>query len=175
DAAINRGNSGGPLLDSAGRVIGINSAIFSPTGTNAGVGFAIPSETILRILPEVIELGYYRHPYLGVRYAYGITPGLADALDLPVESGLLLVQMYNNSPLDRAGVRGAQREAVMGNRRVYLGGDILTAIDGAPITNVESLQLLLENNYRVGDTVSVTLLRNGEPFDLSIELGEEPR
>ena len=175
DAAINRGNSGGPLLDSAGRVIGINSAIFSPTGTSAGVGFAIPSETILRILPELIELGYYRHPYLGVRYAYAITPGLADALELPVESGLLLVQMYNDSPLQRAGVRGAQREAVLGNRRVYLGGDILTGVDGNPITSVESLQLLLENNYRVGDSVTVSLLRDGQPFELTVELAEEPR
>ena len=175
DAAINRGNSGGPLLDSAGRVIGINSAIFSPTGTSAGVGFAIPSETILRILPELIELGYYRHPYLGVRYAYAITPGLADALELPVASGLLLVQMYNDSPLQRAGVRGAQREAVLGNRRVYLGGDILTGVDGTPITSVESLQLLLENNYRVGDSVAVSLLRDGQPFELTVELAEEPR
>lgn len=175
DAAINRGNSGGPLLDSAGRVIGINSAIFSPTGTSAGVGFAIPSETILRILPELIELGYYRHPYLGVRYAYAITPGLADALELPVESGLLLVQMYNDSPLQRGGVRGAQREAVLGNRRVYLGGDILTGVDGNPITSVESLQLLLENNYRVGDSVTVYLLRDGQSFELTVELTEEPR
>jgi S1-C subfamily serine protease len=175
DAAINRGNSGGPLLDSAGRVIGINSAIFSPTGTSAGVGFAIPSATILRVLPELLELGYYRHPYLGIRYAYSITPGLADTLDLPVESGLLLVQIYNDSPLAQADVRGAQREAVMGNQRVYLGGDILTAVDGQPVPSLEQLQLLLENNYRVGDTVTLSLLRGNDSFEVQVELAEEPR
>ncbi len=175
DAAINRGNSGGPLLDSAGRVIGINSAIFSPTGTSAGVGFAIPSETILRIVPELLELGYYRHPYLGIRYAYAITPGLAEAIDLPVESGLLLVQLYDGSPLALVDVRGAQREATMGNRRIYLGGDILTAVNGEQIVSVEGLQLLLENRYRVGDTVTVSLIRDDQPFDVSVELAEEPR
>lgn len=175
DAAINRGNSGGPLLDSAGRVIGINSAIFSPTGTSAGVGFAIPSDTILRVLPELLELGYYRHPYLGVRYAYAVTPRLADALDLSVDSGLLLVQLYSGSPLDQAGVRQAQREAILGNRRIYLGGDILTAIDGQPVVSMEQLQLLLENKYRVGNTVTVSLVRDGNHFDLQVQLGEEPR
>ncbi|MBX3001021.1 MAG: trypsin-like peptidase domain-containing protein [Caldilineaceae bacterium] len=175
DAAINRGNSGGPLLDSAGRVIGINSAIFSPTGTSAGVGFAIPSATILRILPELLELGYYRHPYLGIHYAYPISPGLADALALPVDSGLLLVQMYSGSPLEQAGVRGAQREAILGNRRVYLGGDILTAVDGQSIPTLEKLQLLLGNNYRVGDTVTISLIRDQTAFDVQVQLAEEPR
>jgi S1-C subfamily serine protease len=175
DAAINRGNSGGPLLDSAGRVIGINSAIFSPTGASAGVGFAIPSATILRVLPELLELGYYRHPYLGIQYAYPITPNLADALGLPVDSGLLLVQMYTGSPLERAEVRGAQREAVLGNRRVYLGGDILTAVDGQPVSSLEKLQLLLENNYRVGDTVILSLIREDRPFEMQVQLAEEPR
>jgi S1-C subfamily serine protease len=175
DAAINRGNSGGPLLDSAGRVIGINSAIFSPTGTSAGVGFAIPSATILRILPELLEFGYYRHPYLGIHYAYPITPGLADALGLPVDAGLLLVQMYSGSPLEQAGVRGAQREAILGNRRVYLGGDILTAVDGQLIPSLEKLQLLLGNNYRVGDTVTISLIREDRPFEVEVQLAEEPR
>lgn len=175
DAAINRGNSGGPLLDSAGRVIGINSAIFSPTGTNAGVGFAIPSATILRVLPELLELGYYRHPYLGIHYAYPITPNLAASLGLPVDSGLLLVQMYSGSPLERVGVRGAQREAILGNRRIYLGGDILTAVDGQPVSTVEKLQLFLENNYRVGDTVTLSLIREDRPFQVEVQLTEEPR
>jgi S1-C subfamily serine protease len=86
DAAINSGNSGGPLLDSSGRVIGINSAIFSPSGTSAGVGFAIPVDTLRRLLPDLLEFGRYRHPWLGVRYAYRLTPGLADTLELPIES-----------------------------------------------------------------------------------------
>ncbi len=174
DAAINRGNSGGPLLDSSGRVIGINTAIFSPSGASAGVGFAVPVDVIKRVLPELLTLGRYRHPYLGVRYAYKITPGLAQALDLPVESGLLLVQLYRGSPLDQAGVRGAQREAILGNRRIYIGGDILTALDGKPITSTEDLELTLFD-YEVGDTVTVSLLRGDRAFEVEVVLTEEPR
>ena len=139
DTAINRGNSGGPLLDSAGRVIGINTAIFSPTGTSAGVGFAIPVETLQRVLPDLIELGYYRRPWLGIRYAYELSPGLANALDLPVNQGLLLVELIDNAPLAANGVRGAQREAILGNQRVFLGGDILTEVDEQPVTSQSAL------------------------------------
>ncbi len=174
DAAINRGNSGGPLLDSSGRVIGINTAIFSPTGTSAGVGFAIPVDTVKRMLPDLLTLGRYRHPYLGIRYAYRITPGLAKALELPVDSGLLLVQLFDGSPLDRAGVRGARREVILGNQRVFVGGDILVAVDGQPVTSLEELQILLESSYKVGDTVRVDLIRDGKPFTVEVTLAEEP-
>jgi S1-C subfamily serine protease len=129
DAAINQGNSGGPLLDSRGRVIGINSAIFSPTGANAGVGFAVPIDTIKRMLPDLLTLGRYRHPWMGVRYGYNLTPGLAEVLKLPVSEGVLLVQLYRGSPLDLAGVVGAQQETIVGNQRIYIGGDILLALD----------------------------------------------
>ncbi len=173
DAAINRGNSGGPLLDSSGRVIGINTAIFSPSGTNAGVGFAVPVDTIKRVLPELMVLGRYRHPYLGIRYAYAITPGLAASLELPVESGLLLVQLDRGSPLENAGGRGAQQEAILGNRRVYIGGDILAAVDGKPILTVEQLQLLQEQ-HQIDDEVTVSLLRDGQPFEVVVALAEEP-
>ena len=173
DAAINRGNSGGPLLDSSGRVIGINTAIFSPSGTNAGVGFAVPVDMIKRVLPELMEFGRYRHPYLGIRYAYGITPGLAESLSLPVEAGLLLVQLDRNSPLDKAGVQGAQKEVILGNRRVYIDGDILTAIDGTPIVSVEQLQLLQEQ-HQIGDEVTVALLSNGKSLAVVVALTEEP-
>jgi S1-C subfamily serine protease len=174
DAAINRGNSGGPLLDSAGRVIGINTAIFSPTGTSAGVGFAVPVDTVHRILPDLLTLGRYRHPWLGVRYAYRLTPGLADILELPVDQGLLLVELYRGSPLALKGVQGAQQEAILGNQRIFIGGDILTTIDGEEVTSIDSLQILLETKYQVGDTVNVTLLRNGEERTITVELAEEP-
>lgn len=173
DAAINRGNSGGPLLDSSGRVIGINTAIFSPSGTNAGVGFAVPVDTIKRVLPELMQFGRYRHPYLGIRYAYAITPGLAQSLRLPVNAGLLLVQLDKGSPLEKVGVLGAQKEAILGNRRVYIGGDILAAVDGTPIVSVEQLQLLQEQ-HQIGDTVTVSLLHDGTPFDRQVALTEEP-
>ena len=174
DAAINRGNSGGPLLDSSGRVIGINTAIFSPTGTSAGVGFSVPVATIKRLLPDLLAIGRYRHPWLGVRYAYEIKPGLARLLGLPVEQGLLIVQLHDNSPLESAGIQGAQQESIVSNQRVYIGGDIMLAIDGVAVTTLDGMETFLEDNYTVGDTVTVNLMRGSEAFDLSIELGEEP-
>jgi S1-C subfamily serine protease len=174
DAAINRGNSGGPLLDSSGRVIGINSAIFSPTGASAGVGFAIPIATVRRLLPDLLALGRYPHPWLGIRYAYAITPGLAEILKLPVSQGLLLVQLYDGSPLAEAGLRGAQSEAILGNQRVYIGGDVIVAVAGAPVASLSRLETLLEDNYRVGDSVQVTYVRDGRETTLTVELAEEP-
>ncbi|MBE7471229.1 MAG: peptidase S1 [Anaerolineae bacterium] len=174
DAAINRGNSGGPLLDSAGRVIGINTAIFSPSGTSSGVGFAIPVDTVRRLLPDLLELGRYRHPWLGVRYAYPLSPQLAQALKLPVEQGLLLVELMRGSPLAAAGVRGAQQEVILGNRRLYIGGDVLTALDNQPITNLENLETMLETRYQVSDNVTVTLIRDGQEQTVSVTLTEEP-
>jgi S1-C subfamily serine protease len=174
DAAINKGNSGGPLLDSSGRVIGIDSAIFSPTGTNAGVGFAVPVDTLKRILPDLLALGRYRHPWLGVRYAYNITPGLAEVLKLPASSGLLLVETYSGSPLEGAGVRVAEQEVVIGNQRVYTGGDILTAADGIPIASLDQLEALAEKSYKVGDTMTLSLIRDGQKIEAKVELVEEP-
>jgi len=174
DAAINRGNSGGPLLDSSGRVIGINSAIFSPTGSNAGVGFAIPVDTIRRLLPDLLQLGHYRHPWLGIRYAYDISPDRAKALKLPVEQGLLLVQLFDGSPIAQANVRGAQNEDIVRNQRVYTGGDILLKIDDVSITRLEQVETLLEDNYRVGDSVTLTLMRDTQQYTVQVTLGEEP-
>ena len=175
DAAINKGNSGGPLLDSSGRVIGITSAIFSPTGTSAGVGFAVPVDTLKRILPDLLTYGRYRHPWLGIRYAYNITAGLAEVIRLPVQEGLLVVQLYDDSPLTTAGIRGAQTQEIIGNQRVYLGGDIITAVDGQPVAQISQIEALLEGDYQVGDTVAVTVLRDGRNIDIPVELAEEPR
>ncbi len=174
DAAINSGSSGGPLLDSAGRVIGINTAIFSPSGVNAGVGFAVPVDTIRRVLPDLLTLGHYRHPWLGVRYGYRLTPGLTDILELSTQQGLLLVELYRGGPLAAEGVQGAQEEVILGNQRLFIGGDILMAVDGVKIISIESLQILLETKYQVGDTVSVTILHGSQERTISVELAEEP-
>ncbi len=174
DAAINKGNSGGPLLDSSGRVIGINSAIFSPTGTNAGVGFAVPIDTVRRLLPDLLKLGHYRHPWLGIRYAYGITPGLAEILKLPVSQGLLLVQLYDGSPLAQADVHGAQSEATLGNQNIYIGGDVLVSVDGAVVGSMDTLSTILEDHYKVGDQVTVKLMRGNSEYTVQVQLMEEP-
>ncbi len=174
DAAINRGNSGGPLLDSFGRLIGVNTAIYSPTGTSAGVGLAISVDTVKRVVPELIAHGRYRHPWLGV-LGYAITPALARALDLPTDQGLLIAQLYRDSPAARAGLRGARRELILGNRVILAGGDIITAIDGTPITGMDDLTDYLEEKTRVGQQVTLDVIRDGRKLQITVELEEMPR
>ena len=173
DAAINRGNSGGPLLDSFGRLIGVNSAIYSPTGTSAGIGLAISVDTVKRVVPELIARGRYPHPWLGI-LGYGITPALAQALDLPVEQGLLVARIYRDSPAARAGLRGARREVIIGNRIILAGGDILTAVDGQPIRSMDDLDAYLEEHTRVGQTVILDVVRGEQHLQISVELEEMP-
>lgn len=174
DAAINKGNSGGPLLDSSGRVIGITSAIFSPSGTNAGVGFVLPVNTVLRVLPSLLASGRYPHPYLGVRYAHALTPAIARALGLPTTNGLLLVQLDDGSPLAEAGTQGATHQAVIGNRRYYVGGDVLTEVNDHAVTDLGDLKSYLESNTVVGDEVTVTLVHDGATRTVTVRLAEEP-
>ncbi|OIO93780.1 MAG: hypothetical protein AUK03_07765 [Anaerolineae bacterium CG2_30_64_16] len=175
DAAINRGNSGGPLLDSSGRLIGVNSAIYSPTGTSAGVGLAIPVDKVRRVVPALIQDGRYPHPWLGVEeLGYELTPALAQALNLPVDHGLLVARMYQGSPADRANLRTAQREVIVGNRRYLVGGDIITAVDGRPITKWENLNAYLDEETQVGQTITLTVVRDGKELTLQATLQDTP-
>ncbi len=175
DAAINRGNSGGPLLDSSGRVIGITSAIYSPSGVNSGVGLAIPINKAKRVVPVLIQSGHFRHPWLGIeQLGYALTPALAQALDLPVKEGLLIAQLYRDSPAQQAGLRGATDEKIVGNRRWMVGGDIVTAIDGVPLRSWDDLDAHLQERTEVGQTVKLDLLRNGKAMQLQMVVGEEP-
>ncbi|RME82934.1 MAG: PDZ domain-containing protein [Caldilineae bacterium] len=175
DADINRGNSGGPLLDSSGRVIGITTAIFSPTGANAGVGLAIPINKAKRVVPVLIQEGRYRHPWLGIEHlGYALNSTLARVLDLPVDHGLLIARVYRNSPAQRAGIRTATREVIIGNRRFLIGGDVLTAIDGVPLKTWEDLDAYLQEETEVGQTVTLEIVRDGRPMSLQVEVGEEP-
>jgi len=175
DAAINRGNSGGPLLDSSGRLIGVNTAIYSPTGTSAGVGLAIPVDKVRRVVPVLISHGRYPHPWLGVEgLGYEITPALARVLDLPVERGLLVAQLYRNSPAARAGLRSAQREVIVGNRRYLIGGDVITAVDGRPMATWENLSAYLEEQTEVGQTITLTVIREGQELTLQATLQDTP-
>jgi S1-C subfamily serine protease len=174
DAAINKGNSGGPLLDSAGRVIGITSALFSPSGNNVGVGFALPIATVKRVLPSLLKNGFYPHPYLGVKYAHTLTPDLARALGLHTDHGLLLVQLVSGSPLDQAGLLGAQQQQVVGNRLFYVGGDVLLKVDDHTVKDLGDLKSYLEDHYHVGDKVTVSYLRNGRQHQATLTLAREP-
>lgn len=171
DAAINPGNSGGPLLDSRGRVIGVNTAVRQDA---QGIGFAVPIDTVKRVVPVLIEQGRYPHPWLGL-LGYSITPGLAEALDLPVEQGVLVAQLYREGPAVDAGIRGAQQQMIIGNRRILAGGDIIAAIDGVPISDWNSLTEYLELNTQVGDTVTLTLLRDGREMMVEVTLAAQPQ
>lgn len=170
DAAINPGNSGGPLLDSQGRLIGVNTAIRQGA---EGIGFAVPVETVKRIIPTLIEQGYYPHPWLGF-LGYDITPGLANALELPVERGILVAQLYRGGPADQAGLRGAQQEMIVGNQRLLVGGDIVVAIDERPVAEWEDLSEYLEVQTQVGDEVVLQVLRDGEELALTLTVAEQP-
>ncbi|MBC8263437.1 MAG: trypsin-like peptidase domain-containing protein [Anaerolineales bacterium] len=175
DASINRGNSGGPLLDSSGRLIGVNSALFSPTGASAGVGLAIPVNKLKQVVPELIQHGRYPHPWLGIEdLGYDLYPELAQALELPVDRGLLIAQLYRNSPAVRAGLRGATEEVIYRRRRILVGGDILTAIDGAPLRNWDDLDAYLQEQTEVGQTVTLTIWRGDQEMIFEVKLGEMP-
>jgi len=170
DAAINRGNSGGPLLDSHGRVIGINSAIFAPTGTTAGIGFAIPIHAAKQIADDLIQEGRVRRAYLGVDTT-ALFPGLAEALELPVEEGLLIERVVPGSPAARAGLRGGTQAVIAGMRRILFGGDVLVAFDGEPITNQLDINRFL-NRKRPGDRVRLTIFRSRQKAEIEVTLGE---
>jgi len=173
DAAINQGNSGGPLLNSHGEVIGINSAIYTPSGTTAGIGFAIPISTARLIAQDLITEGRVHRATMGVE-ARVISPPVAEELRLPVQEGLLIERVSAGGPADRAGLRGGNRTAILGMRRILLGGDVLTSIDGRPITEQMDLNLAL-NRKRPGDKVKVEFYRGGQKMTAEVTLSDAKR
>ncbi|MFH1935796.1 MAG: trypsin-like peptidase domain-containing protein [Pseudomonadota bacterium] len=172
DAAINPGNSGGPLLNSNGEVIGINTAIFSLSGGYQGIGFAIPINRAKYVATQLITLGRVARPWLGIT-GISITPGLSEGLGLAVEQGVLVVKVFQGSPAVRAGLRGGNREVIVGSFRLLLGGDIITAIDGHEITDMHELGRLMDD-LRVGQTVTMRISRNGRALELNVLLKERP-
>jgi len=170
DAAINRGNSGGPLLNSRGEVIGINTAIFTPSGTTAGIGFAIPINTAKLIAQDLINTGRVHRAFLGVEVR-ALSPGLAEALDLPVEEGLLIERVTPGGPAERAGLRGGNRAVVAGMRRILIGGDVLVAIDGQKLATQLDLNMFM-NKKRPGDVATVTAYRGQKKMEVRVTLGE---
>ena len=170
DAAINPGNSGGPLLNSRGEVIGVNTSITSPSGGSVGIGFAVPISTIKRVVPSLIAEGRYRHPSLRIltrELGYEVRPS-----ETGPQNGLLIVNMDPAGPAAQAGLQAAKIQQ-QGFRRVYVGGDIITAIDGTPIHTRDDLALYLENNTQPGDTVTVTVARQGGTVEVPVVVGEE--
>jgi S1-C subfamily serine protease len=170
DAAINRGNSGGPLINSHGEVIGINSAIYTPSGTTAGIGFAIPINSAKRIAHDLMTEGRVHLAYLGVQ-TLSVAGYLAEALDLPVQEGLLVETAAKGGPAAAAGIRGGDRVAQAGMQRIAIGGDIIVAVDGQKVASPFDLNIVL-NRKRPGDTVTLAVYRGGKKMDIPVKLSE---
>jgi serine protease Do len=175
DAPINPGNSGGPLLDLRGEVIGMNTAIFSSTGESAGVGFAIPSNTLNKVVPGLISSGVYQHPWLGIS-GTDVTPEIAEALGLMEAKGFLVTDITSGSPADKAGIRGGYKIDNIDGREIALGGDIIVAIDNNTVRKIDDILSYLEREKKVGDQVRITVLKGGNvqqtlPTDLAARPG----
>jgi S1-C subfamily serine protease len=175
DAAINPGNSGGPLFNSAGQVIGVNSAILSQSGGNEGVGFAIPVNVVKRVAPQLIQSGRYRHPQVGVTSVAlaDLSPQAKQQLGIqPNQKGLLVQQVVAGA--QDAGIRPGTTRMAFGNEAIMVGGDIIVAIDGQPVATGGDLRGWIENQKHPGDVVTVTVLRDGQRVDVPVTLSERP-
>lgn len=173
DAPINPGNSGGPLLDSQGRVIGVNTLIFSQSGTSSGVGFAIPVNTVKRVVPELIARGRYDHPWLGIS-GFSVTPLAAKELGLPADRGALILEVDPRGPAARAGLRGGTQPADYEGETITLGGDLIIAIDGQPVRSMEDLIGYLEEHRKPGDEIVLSILRDGKTQEVRVRLAPRP-
>jgi len=178
DAAINPGNSGGPMLDLNGYVIGINSQIISPSGASAGIGFAVSANTVQRVVPRLIAQGRYPHPWLGTEplsLSSSTTAMLREyGVEVGSDSGVLVLEVTAGGPADQAGIRGGSQYLRMGRYRLPVGGDVIVALNGEPIQDLQEMTVYLEANTTVGDTVEVTVLRDGKELTVSVTLGEQP-
>ena len=173
DASINPGNSGGPLLNSDGEMIGINTAILSPTGGSVGIGFAIPVNTAKRIVPQLISKGYVSYPYVGAT-VQPIFPQIAKLLKLDVEKGAMVVEVSPGGPADKAGLKGGNRQVQAGNILITVGGDVITHVDQKEVKDAEQLiKSVREKN--IGDTVVLRIIRDGKTRDLRLTLQERPK
>jgi len=173
DAPINPGNSGGPLLNIRGEVIGINTAIFSTTGASAGIGFAIPSNTIKNVIPSLITKGDYQHPYLGI-VGVDITPEIAEALGLTEARGFLVTDVSSGSPAQKAGIQGGGSLANVNGREIGMGGDVILKVDEHTVRKLDDVLTYLEREKKVGEAVQLTILRNGGTENINLTLGPRP-
>lgn len=173
DAAINGGNSGGPLVNSSGEVIGINTLIFSQTGGSVGIGFAIPINTAKKFIPSLITKGTVTYPALGVS-VLALNAEISQALGLPVTEGLLVLNTMPGGSAQKAGIKGGTKYIAVGNGRLPIGGDIIVALDSEKVQTVEDLSSYLGTNKEVGSTVNVTVIRGNKMGKINVKLQAKP-
>ena len=172
DASINPGNSGGPMLDAAGRVIGISQQIVSRSGANDGVGFGVPINSILQSVEQLQGEGEANYAYIGVS-TQPIYPQLADKLGLGVDGGALIAEVVDGGPADKAGIRGSEEEITFQGTRFAVGGDVVVEADGKPVDKAEDLGRIIAA-LTPGETVELVVVRDGSRETIEIELGERP-
>jgi len=173
DAAINPGNSGGPLLNMRGDIVGINTAIQSTTGEFTGVGFAIPSQTVAKIVPTLISDGEYKHPWIGIS-GRDIDPDMANVLGLKDALGFLIITVVEDSPAFDAGLIGSDKTIEVDGREYPLGGDIILAVDGMDVRKIDDILIHLQRVKTVGDEMDLDILRDGRTTNVTITLQERP-
>ena len=173
DAAINPGNSGGPLLNMRGEIVGINTAIQSTTGEFTGVGFAVPSQTIAKIVPNLIENGKYHHPWIGIS-GRDIDPDLAKVLNLNDTVGFLVITVIEKSPAEKAGIHGSDKTVQAEGLDYQIGGDIILSVDGKDVRKIDDILIHLQREKSVGDEMVLKILRDGRTTNIKINLEERP-
>jgi len=172
DAAINPGNSGGPLLNEVGEVIGVTTAIVTTTGTFSGVGFAIPSDLVKRVVPSLINQGLFKHPWIGIS-GIDVTFEIAEAMGLHEIKGFLITSVTPNSPADRVGLRGGNESITIEGQTISIGGDVIVGIDGKDVVRIEDILSQIER-HNVGDTIRLLVIRDGSEVTFTLTLGERP-
>jgi len=173
DAAINPGNSGGPLLNMNGKVMGINTAIQSGTGQSAGIGFAVPSNTISKVVPVLITEGKYSHPWIGIS-GQDINPDLAKIRNLNHSKGFLIVTVIPDSPAEMAGLKGVSEIEKIDNKEYPKNGDIIVSVDGKEVRKISDILIHLQEEKSVGDEMILGIIRNGEQMDVILTLVVRP-
>ncbi len=173
DAAINPGNSGGPLLNMRGEVVGINTAIQSTTGEFTGVGFAIPSQTVVKIIPALIEKGEYKHPWIGIS-GRDIDPDLAKVLGLKDAVGFLVITVVENSPASKAGLMGSEKTTEVEGVNYSIGGDIILSVDEIEVRKIADILIYLQRAKSVGDDMVLEILRDNRTTNITVILQERP-
>jgi S1-C subfamily serine protease len=175
DAAINPGNSGGPLLDSGGQVVGINSLILTRSGSSSGVGFAIPINIARRVVPELIDKGRYRYAWLGIS-GTDMLPSIAEAMDMPTDTrGAMVIEVTSDGPAEKAGLKGSDRTVEIDGHQLKVGGDIIVAIEGTPIRQMDDIVLYLLEETQPDQKVTLSILRDGKEQNVTVTLGERPQ